>query len=396
VNLQQVSSRDQLIAPSQERVQDSVPGKRPKVLYVTPRYFPFIGGVENHVYQVASRLARLGVGVTVLTTDPSGQLPIRENIDGINIRRVRAWPAKQDYYFAPDIYRIITQECWDIVHVQSYHTLVAPLAMFASLRADVPYIVTFHGGGHSSRLRHSLRGLQQWLLRPLLIRAARLVAIAQFEIPLLSKRLRLSQKQFAFIPNGADLPNIPREEREPVDENLIVSIGRLERYKGHHRVIAALPNILAQRPDVRLWIAGEGSYESKLWELAHKLGVAHRVDIRAVPATERDRMARELSKAGLVILLSEYETHPIAALEALALGRPVLVADTSGLSELAQHGMAQAIPLKSKPTHIADAVIKSLNQPIKVTQLDIPTWDDCCVGLLALYSDVTGRAICVS
>jgi glycosyltransferase involved in cell wall biosynthesis len=125
------------------------------------------------------------------------------------------------------------------------------------------------------------------------MRAARLVATAQFEIPLFSKRLGLSQKKFTLVPNGGDLPNIPKEEREAVDEGLIVSVGRLERYKGHHRVIAALPEILARRPDVRLWIAGNGPYESHLWDIAHKLGVSQHVEIRAVPATQREQMAKE-------------------------------------------------------------------------------------------------------
>jgi glycogen synthase len=377
-------------------IQDSIPGGPARVLFVTARYFPHIGGVENHVYQVASRLARLGIDATILTTDSSGHLPAVEDVEGVHIRRIRSWPSIEDYYFAPDIYRIITQERWDIVHVQSYHTLVAPLAMWAAWQANVPYIVTFHGGGHSSRLRHSLRWVQQWMLRPLLARASRLVAIAQFEIPLFSERLGLPQDRFTLIPNGADLPIIPRGERQAVDENLIVSIGRLERYKGHHRVIAALPEILARRPDIRLWIAGEGPYKSHLWNLARKLGVDHRVNIHAIPATERGRMARELSKAALVILMSEYETHPIAALEAVALGRPVLVADTSGLSELAQRGLAEAIPLKSTPVQIAEAVIKNINQPINVMTLQMPTWDDCSVGLLDLYRDVTGRTFCAS
>src|SRR5512147_2912812 len=123
-----------------------------RVLMVTPRYFPFMGGVENHVYEVARRLARLGVDITVLTTDTSGQLPADELVDGIKIKRVRAWPAQRDYYFAPGIYRFIRGGRWDIVHVQSYHTLVAPLAMFAARQARIPYVLTFHGGGHSSQL----------------------------------------------------------------------------------------------------------------------------------------------------------------------------------------------------------------------------------------------------
>jgi glycosyltransferase involved in cell wall biosynthesis len=107
-------------------------------------------------------------------------------------------------------------------------------------------------------------------------------------------------------------------------------------------------------------------------------------------------MAREISKAALVVLLSEYETHPIAVLEALALGKSVIVTDTSGLSELAQRGMAQAIPLKSKPAQVAEVVLKNLGRTAKPANLELPTWDDCCTGLLALYSDVTGRTFCVS
>lgn len=382
--------------PIQNDIVSTVPGEHCRVLFVTPRYFPSMGGVENHVYQVARRFARLGIDTTVLTTDIYGRLPAREKVDEVEIRRVRAWPAREDYYFAPGIYDIITQEDWDIVHVQSYHTLVAPLAMLAAFRAGVPYVVTFHGGGHSSRLRHALRGVQQWSLRPLLIRAARLVAIAQFEVSFYSKRLKLPQEKFAFIPNGGDLPNIPGGETNPVDKNLIVSIGRLERYKGHHRVIAAMPEILARRPDARLWIAGEGPYEANLWALARKLKVTHRVDIHAIPATERERMARELSKAALVVLFSEYETHPIAALEALALRRPVLVADTSGLSELAQRGMARAIPLKSTPKQVAEAVLENLDRPNEIKQVTIPTWDDCSTALLSLYGDVIGRTFCAS
>src|SRR5438128_1723946 len=120
---------------------------RRRVLLVTARYFPHIGGTETHVYEVAQRLARADVDVTVLATDPSATLPTDEIVNGVHIKRVRAWPAHHDYYFAPGIYRFITQGQWDIVHCQGYHTLVAPLAMLAALRARIPYIVTFHSGG---------------------------------------------------------------------------------------------------------------------------------------------------------------------------------------------------------------------------------------------------------
>jgi len=58
-------------------------------------------------------------------------------------------------------------------------------------------------------------------------------------------------------------------------------------------------------------------------------------------------MAEMLSQAMLVALLSEYEAHPVAVMEALALRRPVLVADTSGMRELAEQGFARSVSLDS-------------------------------------------------
>lgn len=376
------------------RVHPSLSEPRPlRVLFVTARYFPYMGGVENHVYEVTRRLVQADIDVTVLTTDPDRQLPSTEQLDGVKIQRVPAWPAKRDYYFAPGMYPLITKGNWDIVHCMSYHTLVAPLAMFAALRGKIPYVLTFHGGGHSSHMRNALRGVQFAMLRPLLARTERLVTVARFEATYFGKKLHLSKEHFVFIPNGSDLAEVAQHTPTTSNETLIASVGRLERYKGHQRILAALPKILEQQPDARLWIAGVGPYELALRQMARKLGVADHVDIRAIPARDRQTMATELSRAALLTLLSEYETHPIAVLEALSLGCPVLVADTSGLHELAEQGLARAIPLSSTPEEVASAVLQQLQEPLTVPHVTLPTWDDCANGLLALYRNILCRDV---
>ncbi|MFN8464431.1 MAG: glycosyltransferase family 4 protein [Caldilineaceae bacterium] len=364
-----------------------------RLLMVTPRYFPLMGGVETHVHEVARRLARRGVDVTVLTTNPAGELPSVEDVEGVMIRRVPAWPADRDYYFAPEIGRIVREEQWDLVHLQSYHTLVAPITMAAALRAHVPYVVTFHPGGHTSQLRNRLRGVQQLLLRPLLAGAERLIAVARFELEMFSRRLHLPCDKFVHIPNGCDI-KAPGLASTAVHKNgTIASVGRLERYKGHQHVVAALPYVLQERPDTHLWIAGTGPYEPELRKLAADLGVEEKVEIRAVPPAEREQMARELAGASLVTLLSEYETHPIAALEALTLGCSLLVADTSGLRELADQGLARAIPLHSEPQAVATAMLEQLAHPIVPPPISLPTWDDCVDGLLKLYGETVPEAV---
>lgn len=359
-----------------------------RILMVTPRYLPEMGGVENHVHQVASRLEQAGVQITVLTTDRAGNLPSDELENGVRIKRVRAWPVRGDYFFAPGIYKYIQQSKPDLVHIQSFHTLVAPLAMLAARRANLPYLLTFHRGGHSSQLRNALRGSQLALLRRLLTHAERLVTLAHFEQGYYTKKLHLPAERFALIPNGADLPKLANKAEKKRDETLIASVGRLERYKGHQRIIAALPTILKQKPDVLLWIAGKGPYESALRILAKKLSVEDHVRFQAIPPEDREGMAQELANASLVVLLSEYETHPIAILEALALGRPVLVADTSGLSELCEQGLARGIRLDSTPDQVAAAVMEQLRSPLIHEKIDLPSWDDCAEGLLNLYNEI--------
>ena len=262
--------------------------------------------------------------------------------------------------------------------------------MLAALRARIPYVVTFHGGGHSSRTRQAFRRLQWTVLRPLLARARRLIAVAEFEAERFSAALRLPRERFVVIPNGSDLPAIPEEEAERLraGRQVIVSVGRLERYKGHQSVIRAMPAVLRELPESELRIIGTGPYQPELERLILELGLTERVTIGAIPPTDRSAMARALAQCSLIVLMSEFETHPLAVIEALALGRPALVADTSGLHELAQRGLARAVPLDSTADELAEAIVDELRHPSPVPTVSAPTWRQCADDLLALYGEV--------
>jgi glycosyltransferase involved in cell wall biosynthesis len=368
-----------------------------RVLMATPRFLPGIGGVERHVERLAQRLAQRGCRVTVLTTGLEQGLAARERIGEIDVMRVSAWRHGSDLYAAPGIYTELARGEWDVVHVQSYHTFVAPLAMLGALKASVPYVLTFHGGGHSSRIRTRIRTPQLLALRPLLARASRLVAVARFEIEHYGRLLRLPEARFVLIPNGAELPSSSRQPAAPRHNGLqIASVGRLERYKGHQRVLAAFPHILESRPDATLWIAGTGPYEQQLRELADRLGVADRVTIEAVPAGADGELAARLGAVDVVVLMSEFETHPLAVLESLTLGRPVVVADTSGLRELAAQGHVRSVPLNSDPAVVAAAVLAEVEQPTRSGPLALPSWDDCAAAHHALYETVLQESGCAS
>jgi glycosyltransferase involved in cell wall biosynthesis len=290
---------------------------------------------------------------------------------------------------------VVKYGSWDLIHCQGCYTFVPLLAMWAARTVDKPYIVTFHTGGHSSFLRTSLHNIRWRLLRPFFANAAKLIAVSQFEANYFRTLLRLPAEQISIVPNGTTMPLI-----EPIytqEYPLIISVGRLERYKGHHHLITALPYIHQKHPSARLLILGQGPYEASLRALARKVDVQHAVEIRAIPAGDREQMARILGQAAVVALLSAYESHPIAVLEALALRRPVLVTNTSGLKELAEQKLVRAIPFASPAVHVAHAIIQQIDHPyILPASFCLPTWDDCARQLLDIYEAVTNRSeLCV-
>jgi glycosyltransferase involved in cell wall biosynthesis len=362
-----------------------------RLAFAVARYPPFVGGTELHTAEVARRLAALDVEVTVLTTDVTGTLPPREHVDGVEIRRLPSYPKSRDYYLTPRLAREVVDDGWDLLHVQGFQTLVAPTAMLAALRSRLPYVVTFHAGGHSSSLRKLGQPLQQAVLRPLLARAARLVALTPTEAAAREAQLRLPRERFVVVPNGSDLPAVdPPVERDP---DLIASLGRLEQYKGHHRVIAALPYILAHRPQARLWLAGSGPYKGELRRLAADVGVADRVEFHTVPIDRREELAARLDRVSVAVSMSEFESHGIAVLEALGRGCRVVVARAPGLAVLAESGAARGVDLDVSAENLARAILPELDDDRPRTLPALPTWNDCAAALRDLYQAVLAERL---
>lgn len=356
-----------------------------RILMVCARAFPLMGGIETHVHEVASRLAAGGHAVTVLTTDRAGTLAREEILSEVRIIRVRAYPADKDYYFAPGVYRQVAEGDWDVVHIQGYHTLVAPIGMLAAIRKRLPFVLTFHSGGHSSQLRTALRGMQWAVLRPLIRQATQLIGVSRFEADFFSTTMRIPRERVQIVANGARLPAVDPAAVAPRAGRLIVSLGRLEKYKGHHRAIEAMPHLLRAIPDAHLKIVGNGPFEAELRRLVRRLGLERHISLGGIPPSERQAMAALLARADLVVLLSEYEAHPVAIMEALSLNARVLTSNTSGFRELAERGLVRTMPLSLSAVGTAEAIAEALEAEPIARVLPLPDWDECAAEHARIY-----------
>lgn len=361
-------------------------GRELRVAMVSARALPCMGGIETHVHEVATRLGARGVDVTVFTTDLTRSLPRDEVVGTYRTRRFDAHPRRADYYLSPSLVRAVAQCDADVVHVQGVHTLVAPGALLAAQRAGKPTVLTFHTGGHSSAVRDRIRSLQWRAVAPL-ARRAELVAVCEFEIDLFARAFGVERERFHLIRNGSEPLSVdPDASLDVHGAPLVLSVGRLERYKGHHRVIAALPALQRRSPAARLVVVGSGPYEAELRRCAEAHHVAHAVSFRSYGPDERGALGALVARADVVALLSEYEAHPVALMEALGVGTPVVAADTSGMSELGRSGLLTLVPLDAPGDDVAAALASA-------AQADrwgdgpppLPTWDDCAARLLDLY-----------
>jgi glycosyltransferase involved in cell wall biosynthesis len=250
--------------------------------------------------------------------------------------------------------------------------------------------VTFHTGGHTLAHRNALRTIQWRVIGPLLRNAAALVAVSHFEADSLGAQAHLGGRRVTVLRNGGTLP--PPAPGTKVIPGRIVSCGRLERYKGHQRVIEALPDVIHGDPAAHLVIVGRGSYESELRNCAARHGVADRVTITHVPPADREAMATALAQASVVAAMSDYESQGIAVTEALSVGRPVVGCDVAAVGELVAEGLVRGVALEAPASATAQQLLKAMAAPASAPLAGLPTWDRAASELGQLYLAIAGRA----
>lgn len=294
-----------------------------KILQVSPRYPPHTGGVETHVREISERLVERGYEVTVLTADAGGDVKRRETRNGVEVRRHRGLAPGGTFHVAPGIYRGVRREDADVVHAHNYHSL--PMLFAALAVRKEKFVVTPHyHGGSASDLRNVMldtyRPLGQWALG----RADEVIAVSEWERGTLREDFGV---QATVIPNGVDIEQFREAEPEERERPYLLTVGRLEEYKGVQHVIRALPML----PEFDLVVAGDGPYRGTLERVAQDVGVADRVTFEGY--VDDERLPGMYAGADVHLSFSEFEAYGITIAEALAAGVPCVVREVGGLRE---------------------------------------------------------------
>ena len=298
-----------------------------KILFVTHRYPPRTGGVETHVREIATRLVERGHEVTVFSADAGSDVPSEEVVDGVRVRRFRSLSPDSAFYFAPQLSLAVRRATADVIHAHNYHAF--PLLFAALGVTDEQFVVTTHyHAGSTSERRDILLSLYQTVGRWAVQQADEVIAVSEWERDQLRSDFGV---EATVIPNGVVVDRFAGAAAAQRDRPYLLTVGRLEEYKGVQHVIRAMTAL----PEYDLLIAGSGSYRGQLEQIARDEGVTAQVEFLGY--VDDETLPGLYAGADVYVTMSEFEAYGMTVAEALAAGTPCVVRNVAALQDWTQN-----------------------------------------------------------
>jgi glycosyltransferase involved in cell wall biosynthesis len=311
--------------------------KRLTVLQVIPRMRA--GGAELGCLQIAQALVENGH--RALVASEGG--PLVEQLLAAGAEHIDLPLASKNPLVlaqnASSLARIIRQEKVSLIHARS--RAPAWSALYAARRTRTPFVTTYHS-------EYSEKGRIKNFYNSVMARSDTVIAVSDYMAHLIRTRYRTPENRIVVIHRAFDAnvfdPSKLTPERLTATRHLLnvdgskpvlILAGRITPRKAQHYLVSAL-GLLKKRgvPDIICVLAGEiekPAFKAELEAQAQSLGV---VDQLRFPGHVRD-VAAAYAISDIALNISEQEGLPRVAIEAQAMGIPLIVSDTGPGREVA-------------------------------------------------------------
>ncbi|MEW5718575.1 MAG: glycosyltransferase family 4 protein [Chloroflexota bacterium] len=313
-----------------------------RIVIVASDYLPTIGGVQTAVRNIARNLTRQGHSVVILSSLPSGNVPPREQVDGVWVNRF-PWGRRPLWTLPFRAMRTLVGMARALRAFQPDLVYVHFLSINALYVLLLHYVLRF-------RLVVSARGndiqgipqrsrLQRWMLTHLLARAdAALFCSSYVQRDAAPFLTNVSPRAFVgVVGDGFD----PDEFRDPrpyeYSAPYILAMGRLVHKKGFDLLIRAFAQISAEFPQFHLLISGDGEERVALEHLVGELSLRERVILLGFP--DRATSIALFWGCEFFVLSSRLEPFGIVVAEAMAAHKAVLATKSGGVVDVVQPGV---------------------------------------------------------
>jgi glycosyltransferase involved in cell wall biosynthesis len=307
-----------------------------RVLFITPSYYPHIGGVEYVVKSVAERLTRAGHETIVVAGEPNTDKPREDVVEGVRVVRWPVWSPGNAYHIPrkrSELKKLLKELAREVgvVHVHSVHSVFTVYAGLVIAGSSIsPRIVVtphYHGTGHTF-VRRVLWTFWRWRVAELLKKASAVHAVSKRGASILASHYPEARSKIVVIPNGVD-EDVLSYKWQGQSSNYMVYAGRVERYK---RLEIAVD--IAKELNLKLLVIGKGPYREKLVRYASKV---YKGGVELLEPQPRQKYLELVSRARYAINPSKHEAFSIFTAEALAMETPAIIS-----KEIAENLEAQA------------------------------------------------------
>ena len=264
--------------------------------------------------------------------------------------------------------RVIGREQADILHLHGW--ISANYGRIAGRLAHIPTIMHEHGA------HPSVPKAQQIADRLLARFTHTAVAVSKAGYDFLVEKRFVKPSLIRVIFNGAPIkefapadPDAAAEEKArlgiPPGGPVIGSVGRLDVEKGISYLLQAAKRVLAQVPDARFVIVGDGPKREELEAEAGDLGIRRSIIFTGF----RSDVPLLQSLMDVQVFASLWDGAPLTAFEAMAAGRAVVTTSVGGLAEIFEDGRTALVAPPADPQALADAIVRMLTDRALAAEL---------------------------
>lgn len=255
---------------------------------------------------------------------------------------------------------IVRDEAIDVVHA---HMADAAFLGWRLARAHrLPLVITHHGHDLLPNCGRLCRLVYLLLLAAAAHGAGRNVAVAAPVAETLRRRLRLDAARISVIANGVPVPahgQWERPDRLWTRAPQVIAVGRLVELKGHAQLLAAAALLVQEFPGAHFTLVGDGPLRVRLQQQVETLGLGGQVTFAGSVADVPER----LHAADVYVSTSHYEGMPMATLEAMAWGVPVVASDVPGNRDVVRDGGTGLLFAPGDVAGLAGRIRETVLQP---------------------------------
>lgn len=328
------------------------------IVHVYKDYWPVVGGIENHIKDLAEAESALGHDVTVLVTNPGGR-PAREMINGVQVIRAARLATVASTPLSLTLPFLLSNLRPDITQIHFPYP-VGELSQWF-LRWKRPYLITYHSD--VVKQQRILR-LYKPLLRRVLNEAAGIL-VASPNYVQSSPYLRPLSRKCTIIPFAVDVERFAGAEPLFARDGrfTLLFMGRHRYYKGGDDLIRAMAQLPADWT-VRLLVGGDGPLRGAWEQLSQKLGVADKIQF--VGNLSEVDLPKFYASGDLFVLPANSRAEAFGKVlqEAMAAGLPCLTTELgTGTSFVVQDGVTGRVVPPQQPAALAAAIQQLATRP---------------------------------